>query len=448
MLTASAVVSSHRGGLSILSPLLRWPDPGTPGLVSPMTSQSGYFELVRDNRDYRLLWLGDMASLLGDWLNTIALYVLVRQMTGSPMALGLVFVIKTLPFALASPLAGLLVDRFDRKRLMIGADLARAVVVLGFLAIRDAAQLPWLYGLIALQMALGAVFIPARSAALPNITTPRQLLTANALSGATWSVLLAIGAAAGGVATDRLGTDAVFVLDAASYLVSALLLAGVRIPHQPAVSGPVRLRAALGDIADGWRQLVRRPEIGRIALVKPVWSLGGGGLVYALALAGEAWRPEAPALGIGLLYAARGLGTGIGPVAARAALPDPRRWPTMFGLGIAASGACYLAVGLSEWTAVLLPVLVVLAHTPSGANWVLSTVLLQRRTPDRYRGRVFATEWLLITAVDSAAIVAAAALLESGATLRQAILAFAALEIAGGLGWLAAAAPAERRSPD
>ena len=427
-----------------------------------MSSSAGYLELVRENRDYRRLWIGDMASLLGDWLNTIALYTLIRQLTGSPVALGLVFIVKTLPFALASPLAGLLADRFDRKRLMIGSDLARAAVVLGFLAIDRAEELPALYGLIALQMMIGAVFVPARTATLPNITTPSQLLTANALSGATWSVLLAVGAAVGGFATEGFGTGTVFVLDSVTYLVSAAFIAGVRVPPletdaapAPAegVAAPSRLRslytiwrAAHEEIVDGWRQMIRRPEIGRMALVKPAWAVGGGALVYCLTLIGESWRPAAPAVGIGLLFAARGLGTGIGPVAARAGVAE-RNWPTMFGLGLVMTGLCYLAVGRIGW-GLLLPLLVVLAHAPSGANWVTSTVLLQKRTPDRYRGRVFATQWLLITAIDSLAILAVATLLETGSvSLRGAILAFAGVEVLVGLIWLLTIVPAERREP-
>ena len=426
-----------------------------------MSSSAGYLELLRGNRDFRRLWLGEIASLLGDWLNTIALYTLIRQLTGSPVALGLVFIVKTLPFALASPLAGLLADRFDRKRLMIVADLARAVVVLGFLMVDRTAELPLLYSLIALQMMIGAVFVPARSAALPNITTARELLTANALSAATWSVLLAVGAAVGGFATQGLGTGAVFVLDSLTYLVSAAFIAGVRVP-------PIRSEGAAGaipgsspgatrsrpwldvflrahhEIVDGWRQLFHRPEIGRMALVKPVWALGGGALVYALTLIGESWRPGAPAVGIGLLFAARGLGTGIGPIAARAGVPQ-RHWPVMFGVGLAVTGLCYLAVGSTSW-GVWLPVLVVLAHAPSGANWVASTVLLQKRTPDRYLGRVFATEWLLITLVDTLAILAVSGLLQAGgATLRQAVLLFAGVEVACGLAWLLTMVPAERR---
>ncbi len=410
-----------------------------------MSSSAGYLELLRGNRDFRRLWIGDMASLLGDWLNTIALYILIRQLTGSPVALGLVFIVKTLPFALASPLAGLLADRFDRKRLMIAADLARAVVVLGFLLIDTEAELPLLYVLIALQMMIGAVFVPARSAALPNITSARELLTANALSAATWSVLLAVGAAVGGFATQGFGTGTVFVLDSVSYLVSAAFIAGVRVPPIRGETGSVRLRQAVTEIADGWRQLTRRPEIGRMALVKPVWALGGGALVYALTLIGESWRPEAPAVGIGLLFAARGLGTGIGPIAARAGVAE-RNWPLMFGLGLVVTGLCYLTVGWMAW-GVWLPVLVVLAHAPSGANWVASTVLLQKRTPDRYLGRVFATEWLLITLVDTLAILAVAVLLQvGGTTLREAVLWFAGVEIVCGLVWLLTAVPAERRA--
>ena len=153
------------------------------------------------------------------------------------MALGLVFIVKTLPFALASPLAGLLADRFDRKRLMIAADLARAAVVLGFLVVDREAELPLLYGLIALQMMIGAVFVPARSAAVPQHHQPagaadRQRALRRHL----------VGAAGGRRGARRLrhrrgsAPGAVFVLDSASYLVSAAFIAGVH----PRVPKPVR----------------------------------------------------------------------------------------------------------------------------------------------------------------------------------------------------------------
>ena len=408
-----------------------------------------YLELLRSNTHFRRLWLGAVASFLGDWFNTIALYVLVQRLTGSPLALGAVFITKMLPFALASPLAGLLTDRFDRRRLMIATDLLRAVVVLGFLAVDHASDLPLLYGLITLQVVLGAVFFPARMASIPNITTPNQLAAANVLSAATWSVLLAVGAALGGLVTDWLGVRAVFVLDSLSYCVSAIFIYHTVIPQETDPPAPgSQLAAAVRDIADGWRQMIRRPEIGRIAVAKAAWSLGGGGLVFMLAMLGERLMPAAPAVGIGVLYSVRGIGTGVGPVLARRLVPDERRWPRIIGLGVAATGVGYLAVAAGAWDWWWVALLVGLAHAPSGVNWVFSSVLLQRRTEDRLRGRVLSTQFLLLTLADTLSILVAALLLElRGLELRTTLLAFAAFQILCGLAWTAWAVPAENRQP-
>ena len=408
-------------------------------------SNVGYLELLRTNVDFRRLWMGDIASLLGDWFNTIALYTLVTQLTGSPFALGMVFITKMLPFALASPLAGWITDRFDRRKLMIGSDLLRALVVLGFLLVDEASEVPLLYLLAALQVILSAVFIPARSASIPNITSDRELVTANALSAATWSSLLALGAAFGGFAVELIGTDGVFLFDSLTYFFSAACILRMRIPRGGGEAGATGLGEVLPQILDGWSRMRRQPEIGRIALTKCSWSLAGGGLVFLLTLLGEEWMPAAPAVGIGLLFAARGLGTGIGPVAARAWVPDERRWPLVMGLGIVASGLCYVAIGGLPGS-VLLVGLVLVAHSFSGANWVMSTVLLQRRTEDSFRGRVFSTEWLLVTLADTLAILAASLLLESGAlTLGPALRIFALAQVATGLLYLFVVVPKERQ---
>ncbi len=422
------------------------PAAGAGIIADPGPPQAGYLELLRTNRAYRRLWIADVASLLGDWFNTIALYTLVRQLTGSPFALGLVFLTKMLPWALAAPLAGYLNDRFNRRRLMIASDLARAVVVLGFLLVDEPGEMPLVYVLSSLQVMIGAVFVPARSASIPNITSQRELLTANALSSATWSSLLAVGAALGGVVTEWLGIRAVFVLDSLTYLVSAFFVFRAAIPQQTDEGSEASLRRVLDDVAAGWRHLRARPAVGRIILAKPCWGLGGAALVYMLALLCEQVAPERAAGALGLLFAARGLGTGVGPIAVRAWLPDERRWPLMIGLGIAASGAFYLGVGAVPWGWWLIA-LVLLAHAPSGANWVASSVLLQKRTEDRFRGRVFSTEWLLIMAVDSVSIFAASLLLEAGRLdLRAAIAVFALLQIGCGVLWVLSVVPRERRA--
>ncbi|MCH9648699.1 MAG: MFS transporter [Deltaproteobacteria bacterium] len=412
---------------------------------SPKLRSVGYYELLRSNSNYRRLWLGDIASLLGDWFNTIALYTLVTQLTGSPLALGLVMITKMLPFALASPLAGLLADRFNRRRLMIASDLLRALVVLAFLLVDKPSEVPLLYALTALQVVIGSVFVPARSASIPNITTPRELLTANALSAATWSTLLAVGAALGGFAAAWLGLKAVFLIDSASYLVSAAFIYRTTIPQDTkAAAEPASLGSAYRGILDGWRYLRQHPGVGRIALTKAAWSLAGGGLVFLLTLIGESWMAEAPSVGIGLLFAARGLGTGLGPVVARAWIPQRQHWPAAIGVGIAASGVAYLGIGSLPWN-LLMVLLVTLAHSFSGANWVMSTVLLQERTEDQYRGRVFSTEWLLLLLGDTVAIITASLLLERGVlSLRSGVLAFATFQVAMGIAWLIIVVPRER----
>jgi MFS family permease len=415
-----------------------------PPTLADSARRVGYIELVRTNTNYRRLWLGDVASLLGDWFNTIALYTLIERLTASPLALGLVFITKSLPFALASPLAGLIADRFDRRRLMIGADLLRAVIVLGLVLVSRPEHVVWIYVLGALQMIVGAVFTPARSASIPNITSPRELLTANALSAATWSAVLALGAALGGLVTEWIGEHAVFVIDSATYLVSAFLIWRCVIPQEKETALPgSMIRTAHKQVVDGWRHMWRDPRIGRVALTKTAWAIGGGGLVYMLALFGETVLPAAPAVGIGWFFAARGLGTGLGPVVMRAAEPDRRWWPTIMGLGIAFTGLVYCLISQLHvfW---LLVVLIMAAHSTSGANWVASTVLLQERTTDRYRGRVFATEWLTLTFVDSVSILTASLLLEGKVlTLRQGLAAFGLVQVATGLVWLATIARQE-----
>lgn len=407
--------------------------------------QAGYVEVLRGNANVRRLWIGTVVSLFGDWFNTLALYRVVLELTGSELALGAVFLTKLVPLALASPLAGVLVDRLDRRRVLIGADLIRAVIVLGFLLVRDAGDLWLLYTLAAAQIVVSAAFEPAKNAAIPNITTGRELLTANALLAATWSAMLALGAAAGGPAVDAFGTDAVFVFDSLTYLVSAAFIARITIPQEreAAPEGVSVGRAAVGQIADGWRYLRAHPPLRRMAFAKATWGLGGGGLVLLLALIGEVLFPGALATGMGVLFAARGVGTGLGPVAARALFRDVRRWPAVVGGCVVASGLGYLLIGFVEWT-LWVALLVVFAHAASGANWVLSTALLQGRSRDRFRGRVFATDVLLVTLVESVSILAAGLLLEAGVPPRTVVLGFAAILVASGLVWLETVVPAER----
>src|SRR5262249_966278 len=229
-------------------------------------------------------------SMAGDWFRTIALYHLVLHLTGaSGLALSGVVLAQTLSLFLMSPVAGVVADRFSRKAIMITADLVRAGLALGFLLI-TAPERMWLaYALTAALMSVAAFFNPAHAATIPNITTRRELMAANALASASWAAMLAIGAALGGAVAALLGTGAAFVINAVGYLVSAGCIRTVSIP---ASSTPEA--SSSGDSRTGWQAfwhgvhyMCARPTVLRLLSVK-AWSAGvGGGLLVLFALFAE-----------------------------------------------------------------------------------------------------------------------------------------------------------------
>ncbi len=193
-------------------------------------NQVGYIDLLRRNRSFRQLWLGQVVSQMGDWFNTIALYTIILKLTGSGRDVGLLLVARFVPSFLFGPISGVVADRFSRQKIMIVSDLLRALVVLGFLFVRRADQLWIIYVLTVFQLGLSTFFEPAKTAAIPSIVEDRELVAANAISSVTWSAMLTIGAAIGGMITGWFGTDVAFVLDAATYLLSAALIASIRVP--------------------------------------------------------------------------------------------------------------------------------------------------------------------------------------------------------------------------
>ena len=183
------------------------------------SSGTGYWQLVRRNADFRFLWSGQVVSLFGDWFNLIASATLVSVLTHSGTAVGALFIVRMLAPFVVSPVAGVIADRYDRRKILITADLARGVVVLGFLLVRDARHLWFLYGLTALQLGISGLFFPARNAILPNIVRRQDLGAANALSSVSWSVMLALGTALGGFVAGALGIYTAFLIDSMSFLI-------------------------------------------------------------------------------------------------------------------------------------------------------------------------------------------------------------------------------------
>lgn len=365
-------------------------------------ASTGYVELLRRNRDFRRLWLGQVVSQMGDWFNTIALYTIVLDLTGSGRAVGLVLVARFLPSVVVGPASGVLADRFSRRSIMIISDALRAVVVLGFLLVKSAEQLWLVYALTVMQLVCSTFFEPARTAAIPSLVEPRDLVAANAISSATWSAMLTLGAAIGGLITGWVGTDAAFILDSLTYVLSAALIMTVRLPRrepQGETKRRLTLMSALGltQTFEGMSYVKRRPRVFALLMVKPAWGLGGG-ILALLAVFGEKVFPMGrTATGIGVLYAARGIGTAIGPFAARRFSGETRAYmQKAIGVSFLIGGLFYIAFGSATAFGFAILVLAI-AHMGGSILWVYSTVLLQQTVEDSFRGRVFAAELALLT---------------------------------------------------
>lgn len=400
-----------------------------------------YLNLIKQNRNFRNLWLSQISANFGDWFGVLAVFAVLMQYSDSEFLLGLVIIIKMMSFAVFAPLAGYIVDRFNRRRMMVAAHIGRGIVVSCFLFVQSAELIWLLYVITSLQMMLASIFEPARQATIPNITTREELVQANVLSNITWSIIFTTGMAIGGFATELLGTDMVFIINALGYVVATGFMLKSKIPaHKEDELKP----GPWEGVKLGFGYLRDHKEVLRPAIAKGSYNLFLGGLVYMLILIAEEILLLG-SIGLGLLYAARGLGTAVGPIVGRKVIPDERQWITFTGLLMIATGGFYF---LSSWIT-FLPLLlftVFLAHCWSGANWVFSTVLIQKRSDDRYRGRVFSAEFQLLTILNSLSIFLASMLLETGVlALNQTVMVFAGGLALTGILWQMTIAIGERR---
>ena len=357
------------------------------------TGARAAFHLLLRNRDFRRLFLASVISLGGDWFLFVALGGLVLEATGKAAAVGIMIFAQEVPVFLATPWAGWLADRFDRRRLMIACDLARTAICFAFLAVGPSNL--WLaYALLACLSLFAAVFDPAQSAALPNVVDPPDLATANALSGSLWGTMLAVGAAVGGVVATIFGRDVAFTVDAISFAVSALLLLGVRRPF----SAPREREEHIGIIEATRETVAYAREDPRVwALVSVKFGFGAAAGVLALIAVFARQIFHAGDVGFGLMMAARGVGALLGPfIGHRLAGRGHGRLLPVIACSLATFGIGYASLGLAPalWLAAGS---VLLAHLGGGSQWVLSSYGLQRLVPDHIRGRIFAFDFALIT---------------------------------------------------
>lgn len=401
------------------------------------------WELLRTNRDMRFVFIAQVISFLGDWFVFVALAGYVEDATDSEFLVSLVLVSLSLPSFLASPLAGPVVDRIDRRRLLIGVSGAQALAASGLLLLAE--HRIWVVfvfqGLVA---ALAAFVKPAIDASIPNLArTPEELRTANALMGSTWGVMLALGAGLGGLFSQAFGRTASIVADIGTFAVAGLIFALVRRPMQgtSVVSGPTdavgsidaepgvavdpvpttRVRP-IADMREAIAVARRDPVILALMSSKATFAVGAGVVSQLAVLASDVFNSGDR--GRGLLLAARGVGSGLGPVlAARWARGSLRRVLTVCGWASISFAVAYTAAAWAPVLALALT-LVVLAHLGGGAQWTLSTYGLQLRVEDRLLGRVMAGDFAIVTLVLSLTSLGAG-LLSSAVGVQWAITTFA-----------------------
>lgn len=399
-----------------------------------MNSIQPYLQLLRSNHNFRSLWLSQSIANFGDWFGMLAVYALFQQYGASEIMIGLIIVIKLTSFAVFSPFAGYLSDRFDRRTLMLICDLGRGVVVLGLLLVQTESQLWLVYPIISLQMMMAAVFEPSKSSSIPNITSREELVLANIVSTLSWSIIFTLAMAAGGFATALFGVEAVFVMNSITYLVSAWFIWRAVIPNLRTEDQLAAISTPWNGVVKGLKFLVSHTHILRPALAKAWIQTSLGALIYLLILVSDEILMMG-SVGLGILYASRGLGTAVGPVLFRRYFSNEKTWIRTLGFCMVIVGVGYTLLGFAE-TLVVMIALVIFAHAGSSANWVASTVMIQQLTPDDYRGRVFSIEWLMLTITESVSVLIAATLLNLGLlTLRQTLFLFGCMLILAGLLW-------------
>src|SRR5258708_11329011 len=400
-----------------------------PEHTAPSISLVSYGRLVRGKRNFRCVWLAQIVSEIGAWFYTLSIYTLLLQLPGHASSVALALVLQVLPQTLIGPTAGVVNDRLRRKRVMIAAALVRLVVGLAMLLVRSRSMVWLVYPLLLAETTMAAFFEPARSSVIPNIADRGEVLIANTLSSATWSWHLLVGASVGGVVAAFFGRDTVFVLNALSFLASAVLISGMHFaePHAES-SAPLRPRDLVdfSPVLEGIRYVRNHRTLFPTVFAKAgELMIGPSWVIFTVMGEHEFavhWHHIDPArgamLGMSILLGGRGLGALVGPlVFARWAGRADRRLRLGIFLGYLLIALGYTLLGASR-TVWIASACAMLAHMGGSTVWVFSTTLLQLHTEDRFRGRVFSADLGFSMLTIAAGAYLCGHLLDAGVTTR------------------------------
>ncbi len=401
-------------------------------------------------RNFALLWFGQLISQIGDYVRMIALPFYVYELTGSALASGAMFMAQMLPPLIFGSLAGVFVDRWNRKRTMIVSNLLRAGCLLPLLAVTSQETLWILYAIAFALSLISLVFRPAKIALIPRLVGEKNLVAANALDGISENLARLIGPSLGGALLGLTGLTSVVLIDAASYVVSAVCIVFILVPSETPQAAAASAAGPAGKA---------RPGIGKQWLQGIKLLTGSGSLAALFIVLGIATVAdniitvlivpfvkdilESGALGFGGLLSVRGLGGLLGGLLVGQVgkkIPPTRLLP----LGLILSGVIF-AVFIYSRSLVLSAILLFLIGVPAMAWMVSTTTLIQKLTPDQYRGRILGTYSTILSLTALAGMALAGVLGDATGTLPILTVACVLFFVAGGVG-LALLRPAAAES--
>ena len=381
-----------------------------------------YINLIRSNRDFAKLWMAQVVSLLGDWFNTIVISAMIVKYTEGTgyqgIAVSAFLIARMIPPLLMRPLAGVLADRFDRKRLLIISDVLRALAVLGLLITTQGPEyLPLIYVFTIIQFLVSSIFEPARNAVMPSVLFRHQLVIGNTLSSITWSAMLAIGAICGGIVAEIFGIRAALFIDSLTFVVSALLVMTVVIPVVPRSEIGQEQRTkqdkSKRTFADGIRHLRKHPGTAAALFVKSAQSMTNSQALLIIYGTQVFVLGDQGITSMAILWAAFGIGAIIGPLITNRFSDDSvrvlRRLTTV---GFAMNALGSLLWGMSP-SLELLALAIVVRSMGGSVNWTYSSVIIQKIVPDEYLGRMFSLDFAGFELVQSIGIVVVGVLIDA-----------------------------------
>ncbi len=358
---------------------------------------ASFLSLLRENRNYRYTWIGQVVSEVGDHFNNIAVFSLVLANTRSGLVVSGVMLARAIPAVLAGPIAGVVLDRLNRKHVMIASDLIRAALALGFILTIHRHDNWLLYLFSALLMFASPFFTSGRSAILPSIATRDELHTANSLTQTTGWMTLTIGTFLGGASVASFGYKWAFLGNALSFFISAACISRLFLPGDG--FRPKRQSLTEADVVRPWHEYTQglkymrdHPLIFGIALIGVGWATGGGAAQILFSIFGEIVFNRGPA-GIGIVWGFAGIGLLIGGVFAhwlgeRISFDGYKR--TVVIVYIIHGGAYVLFSQMRNFHAALF--FITLSRAAVAVSSVLNYSQLLRHVANEYRGRVFATQ--------------------------------------------------------